>query len=180
MIRGYIKRDRKGKFKQVRKRAGLSPKLERRIQVVALGVLLGVVAGISLDVGTREHVIVKEVKAEEVVVDLPEPLKEVQIEVVYNWDKETVERKIDEAFPNVPIMKKVAWCESRYKIDAFNPTNNSDDKGLFQISTKYHGHRTKDLGLDMNDPIDNIAYAKILYDESGLAPWIWSKPCWNR
>lgn len=176
MIRGYIKRDQKGKFTRTRKRTDRNEKTERRLKVMTLGVLLGILAGISLDGITNKHMIVQEVQAEVV---QPEPI-EVQIEVVYNWDKETVERKIDEAFPNVPIMKKVAWCESRYKIDAFNPTNNSDDKGLFQISTKYHGHRTKDLGLDMNDPIDNIAYAKILYDESGLAPWIWSKPCWNR
>jgi len=122
--------------------------------------------------------VVEVAQAETIVIE--EKPQEVLIEVVYNWDRETIERKIDEAFPHAPIMKRVAFCESQYHIKAFNPTNNSDDIGLFQISTKYHGQRTKALGLDMYDPIDNIAYAKILYNESGLAPWVWSKSCWSK
>ena len=112
--------------------------------------------------------------------EVPAVPMEVLIEIKYDWTEERVKQEIDKVFPDAPIMKKVAWCESRYKIDAFNPTNNSDDQGIFQISTLYHGKYTKRLGLDMNNPIDNIKYARILYDESGLDPWIWSKPCWSK
>jgi hypothetical protein len=39
-------------------------------------------------------------------------------------------------------MLKVAYCEGvvngELSAAAFNPKNNSDDKGIFQISTKHH------------------------------------------
>jgi hypothetical protein len=114
---------------------------------------------------------------EVVVVQKP---KEVRLEVVYNWDKERIEEEVMRVFPDAPIMLKVMRCEGGYDIDAYNPTNNSHDKGLFQVSTKYHGAEVKRLGLDMNDPIDNIKYARILYDKNGLADWQASKPCWSK
>ena len=83
-------------------------------------------------------------------------------------------------FPDAPIMLKVMRCEGGYDIDAHNPTNNSHDRGLFQVSTKYHGAEVKRLGLDMNNPVDNIKYARILYDKNGLGDWQASKPCWSK
>jgi len=106
--------------------------------------------------------------------------KEVMIEVVYNWTPERIEEEVRKVFPDAPVMLKVMKCEGGYDIDAHNPTNNSHDRGLFQISTKYHGAEVKRLGLDMNDPVDNIKYARILYDKNGLADWQASKHCWSK
>jgi hypothetical protein len=102
----------------------------------------------------------------------------VVIELTYS--KERVKELITEAFPDAPIMMKVAACESGFLQHAYNPTNNSHDGGVFQISQKYHGDRMETLGLDPYDVRDNITYARMLYDEQGLAPWSASKFCWQK
>lgn len=100
------------------------------------------------------------------------------IEVSYS--KERVQELIKEAFPDAPIMLKVAACESGFLQHAYNPTNGSHDGGVFQISQKYHGQRMEKLGLDPYDVKDNIAYARILYDQNGLRDWSASKHCWSK
>ena len=100
------------------------------------------------------------------------------IELTYT--KERVKELIVESFPDAPVMLKVAACESGFLQHAYNPTNNSHDGGVFQISQKYHGERMKTLGLDPYDVKDNISYARILYNESGLAPWRASRFCWSK
>jgi hypothetical protein len=104
----------------------------------------------------------------------------VQIEVVTNWTKERIDQEIDKVFPDVPVMHDVMRCESGGNNDAYNPTNGSHDNGLFQISARYHGQRMRDLGLKVDNPADNIAFARMLYDESGLQPWSASKHCWSK
>jgi hypothetical protein len=113
----------------------------------------------------------------------PVPVSEprvVRIEVVTNWTEERIAQEIDTVFPDAPIMHDVMRCESGGNNDAYNPTNNSHDNGLFQISAKYHGTRMRALGLDVGNPADNIAFARMLYDESGLSPWSASKHCWSK
>lgn len=181
MIRGYIKRDQKGKFTRTRKRTERNEKSERRLKVMALGVLLGILAGISLDVGTREHVIVKEVKAEEVVVDLPEPLKEVQVEVVYNWDKEKIISEIEKAFPEDPkTAVAVSKCESGLIVDiqSNNQLSYGREKswGLFQIHEPAWDKKAKQLGFEdyKTSPRDNIDMARYIYVQSGKKWGAWS------
>lgn len=110
----------------------------------------------------------------------PKVEQKVIVEVRPDWSNpERVKQEIEKVFPDAPIMKEVARCESGFKPNAYNPTNNSNDSGVMQISQKYHGKRMRELGLDPFDVQDNLAFARILYDEQGLAPWKWSKPCWN-
>lgn len=100
---------------------------------------------------------------------------EVQIMPVVDWSKPgRVEQAIKETFPDAPIMVEVARCESQFDPVAYNATNDSHDRGLFQISEKYHG-----VGEEMYDVEKNLQYARKLYDEQGLKPWIWSKHCWS-
>lgn len=139
-------------------------------------ILTAILGGILVDIQIAEAYKNVEVEA---VTTITEP-KEVRLEVVYNWTPERIEKEVMKVFPDAPIMLKVMKCEGGHDIDAYNPTNGSGDKGLFQISTLHHGKRVKALGLDMNNPIDNIAYARMLYDEQGLTPWKWSKHCWNK
>ncbi len=130
-----------------------------------IGMILGVTAGIS----TPD--VVHTVYAEE-------PRKTVLIEISYT--QEGIERRIEEEFRDAPIMLKVARCESSLKADAYNPKNNSHDRGIFQISEKYHGEEMKELGIDPTDVADNIKYARILYDRNGTKDWTASKECWNK
>lgn len=154
------------------------------MQLIGWGVTLGVVGGIlvflSQDVehvwaANADHVpVIEEIQSEET-----EP-RVVLIEVRINWTPDRIAQEIDKVFPDAPIMHKVMACESNGNIEAYNPTNGSHDNGLFQISDLYHGKRVRSLGLDVGNPADNIAYARILYDESGLQPWSASKHCWSR
>lgn len=106
--------------------------------------------------------------------------REVLIEIQIDWTEERIIKEIENTFPDAPIMIKVAKCESHYKNDAYNPTNNSHDRGIFQLSQKYHGEEMEELGLDPHDIQDNIKFARILYDRNGLTPWSASKGCWNK
>ena len=134
------------------------------------------VFGLVFDIVNKESVLIPVVEAEEI-----EPVAEVVlIRVAYNWTKERIEQEVMAVFPDAPVMLKVVACESDYKIDAYNPTNNSHDQGLLQISDRYHKKEWTRLGFtDMKDPIQNLAYGRILYDKNGLTDWRWSKHCWN-
>lgn len=93
------------------------------------------------------------------------------------YSREEVRMKILETFPNAPIMVRVAACES-----GLNPLADREglnvDVGLFQIN-QVHLDRLNELGLDRRDIDDNLKYARILYDESGLDPWYMSEHCWG-
>lgn len=147
-----------------------------------LGIIGGILCfGIQLYMESDKVPHVTEVaEASEVQEEIkPEP-KTVLIEVRVNWTPERIAQEIDKVFPDAPIMHDVMRCESGGNNDAYNPTNGSHDNGLFQISDLYHGPRVRALGLDVGDPADNIAFARILYDESGLQPWSASKNCWGK
>lgn len=110
-------------------------------------------------------------------IELMEPRKE--------WTQETIIDEIEKVFPNEKIMVRVALCEGtkhgKLDPDVVNPTNGSNDTGIFQISEKYHGKAYRALGYDdMTDPEQNIAYAHHLYETQGLAPWSASKGCWGK
>ncbi len=146
----------------------------RWVKCIALSYLIAWPLALFIDI--HEPTPIEYARAEEIATSTP-PVP-VVIEVTYT--KERTKELIAEAFPDAPIMLRVAACESGFLQHAYNPTNNSHDGGVFQISQKYHGARMQKLGLDPYDVKDNIAYARILYNESGLQPWLASKHCWSR
>jgi len=153
------------------------------MQLVGWGVVLGLIGGILIHLYLQHihYVEASELQVTETDVEIPpkpEP-QVVQIRVAINWTPERIAQEIDRVFPDAPIMHDVMRCESGGNNDAYNPTNGSHDNGLFQISDLYHGPRVRKMGLDVGDPADNIAFARILYDESGLQPWSASKDCWG-
>ncbi len=178
MIRGYIKRDQKGKFTRTRKRTERNEKSERRLKVMTLGVLLGILAGISLDGITNKHMIVQEVQAEVV---QPEPI-EVQIEVVYNWDKDKIISEIEKAFPEDPkTAVAIAKCESGLKVDIQSHHIGKDGKqersfSLFQIHEPSWDKVATRLGYGdyKTSPRDNIDMARYIYVQSGKKWGAWS------
>lgn len=95
--------------------------------------------------------------------------------------KEYVVAKILEVFPDAPVMVQVARCESSLNPLADRVTTDGRtgiDVGLFQIN-QVHLKRLNELGLDRYNLYDNLTYARMLYNESGLAPWFMSKHCWG-
>lgn len=152
------------------------------LQLIWWACIAGVTAGIVLFalpqyMTFEEYVEVAYAGTEEV------ESQEVRIKIVYDWTEETIIEEIHKMFPDAPIMVRVAKCEGvvngKLSPTAFNPTNNSNDTGIFQISDRFHRETYLRLGFtDMTDVKQNLAYARILYDESGLQPWSASKHCW--
>lgn len=143
-------------------------------RTIAVGMFWGVLFGLLIDTwymhGSKPIVYARE----------PEPPKEVLLQVKIDWnDKERIKEEIRKVFPEQPeLLIRVAQCESGLIPHAHNSSTN--DGGIFQISEPYHGHRLKELGLDPFKVEDNLKYARLLYDESGLQPWSASKHCWSK
>ena len=129
--------------------------------------------GINAQKYNTEHPIVYTAHAQE------EEHKVVLIEPTYS--EESIKMRIKEAFPeDSERMLRVALCESGYDRNAHNPKNNSHDRGIFQLSEKWHGKEMKELGIDPTDVEQNIQYARLLYDRNGLKDWSASKKCWSK
>lgn len=67
-------------------------------------------------------------------------------------------------------MLKIAKCESGLRPDAIGDHGTSI--GVMQIHLPAHPSVTKE---QMLDPEQNIAYAKQVFDKSGVRPWSCSK-----
>lgn len=142
--------------------------------IVLLGIGLGVLISYAL-IAEAETIVYQ---APVVEIELIPQGKEVKIEISYT--RESIIEKVRQAFLDAPIMLEVARCESQYKVTAHNTTLNKDgttDGGVFQINS-IHDPELKALGLDKWNPEDNIKFARILYDRSGLKPWKSSEHCW--
>lgn len=95
-----------------------------------------------------------------------------------------VEAAVRAYWADEPIMIKVAYCES--EIRQFGPDGkpllgwaNADDIGVMQINQEAHGAKAKALGIDLGTLEGNLKFARHLYKTQGLAPWVYSKHCWN-
>lgn len=96
------------------------------------------------------------------------------------------EEKVRAYFKDIPVMVKIAYCESRFQHT--NPTTsivtrgrvNPRDLGVMQINETYHAKTATKLNLDLHTIEDNMAYARHLYERQGTQPWSASQPCWQR
>jgi hypothetical protein len=101
-------------------------------------------------------------------------------------DSKNIERFINDYFADIPIMTKIAKCESRYRHidvrtgDVLRGVENSLDRGVMQVNLYYHERAARSLGLDLHNIDDNVAYARHLYEKQGTRPWNSSSPCWGR
>lgn len=96
-----------------------------------------------------------------------------------------VQETVEEYFHDIPIMTRVAFCESSYRQHDKNGKVlrgkvDNRDVGVMQINEGYHLTRAKDLGLDIHSIEDNMRYARYLYNDQGLRPWKSSAPCWAK
>jgi hypothetical protein len=96
-----------------------------------------------------------------------------------------VESKVRLFFADTPIMAEIVKCESQFRQfnsdgSAFRGVANRQDVGIAQVNEYYHAKRAKKLGYDIYSVEGNMAYAKLLYEEEGTAPWVSSAPCWKK
>jgi len=94
--------------------------------------------------------------------------------------------RIQDPFYGYPALRAICSCESNlshYTDDGETVLRgrvNRFDIGICQINEIYHDKQIDALGIDIYTEGGNIKYAKHLYDTKGDAPWIWSKPCWEK
>ena len=96
----------------------------------------------------------------------------------------TTEDVVKDYFKDIPILAKVAQCESEFRQtdgngDVLRGIVNPFDVGVMQVNEKYHLDRSKEMGMNIYTLDGNLQYARALYNESGTAPWSASKPCWS-
>jgi len=87
-------------------------------------------------------------------------------------------------FSDIPVMIQIARCESTFRHTLADGSVlrgyvDNADTGVMQINTRYHGKTAIELGLDLTDLYDNMAYARNLYERQGTRPWNASAPCWS-
>jgi hypothetical protein len=87
-------------------------------------------------------------------------------------------------FSDIPIMASIAYCESTFRHtladgSVLQGRVDSADTGVMQINKRYHNATAEDLGLNLDDLEDNMAYARYLYENQGTQPWNASAPCWG-
>ncbi len=87
--------------------------------------------------------------------------------------------------PLPDILERIAYCESGGKQknengDVIRGVVNPLDIGKFQINLFYHGERAEKLNIDLFTEEGNTEFALLLFEEQGVAPWVWSKPCWGK
>lgn len=88
-----------------------------------------------------------------------------------------VEKVVREYFSDIPALIPIAKCESGFTHflkdgSVLRGKVHPPDSGVMQINVKAHGERLKKLGLDPTDLEDNLKFARILYNESGVHPWV--------
>lgn len=96
-----------------------------------------------------------------------------------------VEAVVREYFADIPVMIQVARCESTFRHTLADGSVlqgfvDKADTGVMQINKRYHLQTATNLGLDLEDIYDNMAYARYLYERQGVQPWNASRPCWGR
>ena len=100
-------------------------------------------------------------------------------------DPKNVERFIKDYFADIPLMAKIAKCESRNRhFDKNGQVLRGEvtplDRGVMQINLHYHQEAAVKMGLDLHNIDDNVAYARYLYEKSGAKPWMSSSACWSK
>ncbi len=86
----------------------------------------------------------------------------------------SIEAMVASAFPNDPVMVRIAWAESRMRPEAKNPASTAS--GVFQILRgTWAGYECTG---DPFNASDNIACAKKIYEKEGTRPWNASKYMW--
>jgi len=147
---------------------------ERLGNLIAWGVLIGIVLGICIDTH-RLHTQVAEAQ----VIPEPQP-KEIQIRIVTTWTKERIEEEIRATFPEAPnTAVAIAKCESGLVQNVQSAHQLSygreESFGLMQIHARDWDDDAQRLGYVnyKTDVRENLKMARYIYDQAGkrFTPW---------
>ena len=99
-------------------------------------------------------------------------------------DFDTTQEYVEHYFVDSPVMARVAYCESKFTQfeddgRVLRGRVTPADVGVMQINEGYHLEDSQELGLDIHTLEGNVAYAKYLYEKSGVQPWDASSHCWS-
>lgn len=103
---------------------------------------------------------------------------------VPDWHSTTTIRELVEVeFGVGHEMNRIIWCESKFyhydkNGEVLRGKVNPRDIGFGQVNLDAHEKRAEELGIDLFDPMDHMAYIIILYNEQGNSPWKYSAGCW--
>ncbi len=94
------------------------------------------------------------------------------------------EKAVRSYFSDIPVMIQIARCESTFRHtledgSILQGRVDPADTGVMQINKRYHQKTAEQLGLNLDDLYDNMAYARDLYERKGTQPWSASAPCWS-
>lgn len=112
------------------------------------------------------------------------PKTSVALTTAVTTNPQEVEAKVRAYFADIPIMAEIARCESTYRHrlsdgSVLRGYVDQADTGVMQINLRYHAQTAEQLGLDLENIYDNMAYARYLYERQGTQPWNASAPCWS-
>ena len=99
----------------------------------------------------------------------------VPIEILKNI--EAIQRYWPEPSKQMEIVR-IFNCESglrQYDKNGKVITSHTFDKGISQINVPLHGKRAKELGHKLDTLEGSLGYARTLYDEEGVNPWVCSR-----
>ena len=96
-----------------------------------------------------------------------------------------LEAYVRQYFKDTPVLAEVARCESSFRQfgadgKILRGEENAQDVGVMQINEHYHKQTATQMGLNLNNLSDNLAYAERLYEKYGTDPWSASSKCWNK
>lgn len=104
---------------------------------------------------------------------------------VFVVEAQTLKDYVEEYFSDIPVMAKVAGCESKFKHftrqgKVIRGEIVPEDVGVMQINEFYHLETAQKLGYDIYSVNGNLKYARYLFQKEGTTPWLSSSKCWGK
>jgi hypothetical protein len=122
------------------------------------------------------------------IAETPKPDQQDVVEKVSTKEVEMImstEQYVRKYFSDIPIMIQIAKCESTFRqLDDNGEVHrgkvNSQDVGVMQINEHYQLQTAEKENYNIYTLEGNTAYARVLYEKQGTAPWASSKACWGK
>ncbi len=119
----------------------------------------------------------------EINIEVPREVKSEDYQPI--TDSKNVEKFLKDYFADIPILAEIGRCESQNrqynsKGDVLKGRKNTYDRGVMQINVLYHQKKAEEMGLNLHDIDDNVAFARYLYEKFGTKPWMSSSACWSK
>lgn len=114
---------------------------------------------------------------------LPQPQASRELSEVESWRLYLYEAAHEAGLTHkdYSLLNEIVRCESGWRQFAKDgtPIVSSGNIGLAQINKLAHESVYEKMGLDPNEPEDNLKFAVYLYQRDGIRPWKqWSGHCW--